>query len=798
MRQAFRLLRQSPGFVSVAIACIALGVGVTTTMFSAVNGILVRPLPYLNADALVAIRGQNASREIHGSFVSWADYAVWRDETRSFAQLGIWRAGFPTLSDVEEGVERVEGAEVSASVFSLLGVPPYVGRTFAPEEEQRGADNVVVIGYGLWQRRFGGDRGVVGRTIGVNGAPRIVVGIMPMGFDFPERAQLWMPLVVNPAIERHGTRANFVAIGRLKPRLTVADAQADVSAASRRLEQAFPQENRGWDAEIASLRDDLVGPLRRPILVLLGAAGFVLLIACANVANLMLARGEARRRELAIRIAIGAGRREIVRQVLMETVLLALIGGAIGTLIARFGVRLLTLAFPDGVPSYFAISIDVTVLAFTLLVSLATGLLFGIIPAFRATYVEAARSLRDGERGTAGGMAGKYIRDALVVAEVALSLVLMVGATLLIRSDLTVERGLGFNPHGVLSFRVPLPSPRYSDVQRRAFYELLAERVRALGGVQSVGTAQGLPFGPLGGSYDRMHVAVEARPAPRLDEDAPSLRSQISPSYLRTLGVPILRGRDFVAADQTGPRSRVAIVNEAFVHRQFPEGDPIGKRINFVDDPAAEWITIVGVCGNVRQDRPPRPIEPAVYMPFTQGSQTMVVRASIADPLLLVADVRRIVREMDPRVPTYLIQTFDQTVARALWRQRLQGEVFGIFAMLAVLLAAFGIYAVISYVIAQRTRELGVRAALGATRGQMILLVLGQTARLTITGIAIGVAGAFGLTRVIAGLLYEVRPTDPLTFIGVSLALGLVAMSAAASPARRAANADPLIAMRAE
>jgi len=797
MRHSLRLLRRSPGFVVVAVACIALGVGVTTTMFSAVNGVLVRALPFLRAHELVAIRAQNRARDTHGGFVSWADYTAWRHENRTLADLGLWASFFPTL-DGESGAERVEGAFVSGSVLSILGVSPLAGRVFLPDEERREHADVVVLSYALWRRRYGGDLAILGRAIQVSGRPHVVAGIMPPSFDFPDRTQLWVLMSFSPALEQDHTRSGFVAIGRLKPHVTLEDARRDVSAVSRHLESAFPDTNRGWDAEVVSLRDDLVGPLRKPILILLGAAGFVLLIACANVANLMLARGETRRRELAIRAAIGAARRHIAAHVLGEVAILVLAGGAAGALIARAGVRLITLAFPDGVPSFLEIAVDRTGLAFTVLISLVTGVLFGIVPAMRATRIDAAGALRDGERGGAGGRAGKRVRDALVASEVALSLVLMVGATLLIRSDVSLERGLGFITRGIVSFRVPLPGPRYDDAHRRAFYDRLSERIRALHGVEAVGTAQGLPFNPLDGSYDRPQVAVEGQPGPRPDDDAGALRLQIGAGYLATVGVPVVRGRGFSAFDQNDPGSPVGIVNEMFVRRRIPDGDPIGKRIRFVDRGAARWITIIGVARNMRQDRPPRPIEPAVYLPFTTGSQTMVVRTTLGDPLVLIPDVRAIVREMDPTLPTYLIETLDHAVARTLWRQRLQGAISGIFAAIALLLAAFGIYAVISYAVAQRTRELGVRLALGATRGQVMALVLSQGTRLAVVGIAAGIAGALALTRLLAGLLYEVQPSDPMTFMAVSLALGIVAVVAAATPARRAAAVDPLIAMRAE
>jgi len=801
LRYGLRVMLRSPGFTAVAIICIALGVGVTTTMFSAVNGILVRALPFQNASELVALHARNRDRDIFGSGVSWADYAVWREENHTFAELGLWASGFPTLSGPEGDVERVEGAEVSANLIALLGVAPFAGRTFLPGEEQRGSDEVVVLSYGLWQRRYGGDPAVLGRAVQINGRARTVVGVMPPSFDFPERSQLWLPLIVNPAREQRGNRGRLTAIGRLKPQATLEEAKAEMAAISRRLEAAFPEDNRGWEAELIPLRDDLVGALRKPILILLGAAGFVLLIACANVGNLMLARSAARRREMAIRIAVGAGGRRIVKQVLTECALIALVGGAFGTLLAYFGVRFLKLAFPDGVPSYFDISIDGAALGFTVLVSLLTGILFGIAPALRATRVDPANALRAGGQSAGDGVASSRLRSGLVAAEVALSLILLVGAALLIRSDLQLEAKLGFEPRGVLSFRVPLPSPKYDATTRRAFYDQLSERLRALPGVQAVGSAQGLPFGPLGGSYDRVKVEIQGRPTPLRNEEFISLRLQVSPDYLRTMGVPLLYGRGFFKVDQdTG--AHVGVINEAFAHRHFSDEDPLDKRIRFVDadtpDRIAPWIKIVGVAKNMRQDRPPQHIEPAIFVPFTEGSQTFVVRTKLADPQTLVPAVRAIVREMDAALPTYLVQTLDQVVARALWRQRLQGRVLGLFAGLALLLAVFGIYGVISYTVAQRTREFGVRMALGATRGQVFALVLAQGGRLALLGVGIGVALALALTRVLASLLYEVKPTDPATFISASVALGAVAVLAAITPAWRAAKVDLMVVLRYE
>ena len=794
MRHTLRALLRSPSFSCVAVSCIALGVAVTSTMFSAVYGLFVRALPYPDAGRLVAVREQNLQKNVAGSRISWADFASWRKESRSFEGLGAWSAVFPTLSGDEADVERVEGAWVSSNALEIVGVRPLFGRIFAPAEELRGQERVVVIGYELWRRRFGGDRSAVGRTIQINYTPYVIVGIMPPGFDFPERSQVWLPYAADAARERHGDRQGWVAVGRLKSTVSLAAASADLSAIARRLEAEFPRENLGWDAEVASLRDDLVGSLRRPILILLGAAGLVLLIACVNVANLMLARGEARRTEMAVRIAIGAGRRRVVAETLSETIAVALAGGVAGIGLASLGIRLLALAFPDGVPSYLTFAIDANIAIFTAVVSLVAGTLFGLVPALRASRVDVG-ALRQG--ASSGGVAGQRMRSALMIAELAMSLVLLIGATLLIRSDLSIERGLGFDTRGMLSFRVPLPGTKYRGTARRAFVEQLMARVRGVDGVQVVGSSQGLPFGPLGGSYDRARVQIEGRPEPGADEPT-SLRQEISADYFRALGAPIVRGRALNATD-FGETVATAIVNDAFLKRYLPSSDPLGVRIKALGrDASPPWLTIVGVVANMRQDRPPQSIDPAIYVPFVDSSQTMVVKTALADPLRLAPTIRSIVRELDPTLPMYLVQSVDQMVARTLWRQRLQGEVLGIFASLALALAAFGIYAVVSYAVAQRTRELGVRVALGASRGRIIGFVLVQVLKVAAPGLTIGVVGALALSRLLSSLLYEVRPNDPMTLVGAVAALACVTLLAAAVPARRAARADPLVAIRAE
>lgn len=800
VRFAARSLRKSPGFTLMAIICVALGVCVTTTIFSAVDGILLRPLPYPSADQLVAVYSRLAAKGETGVNISYEDYLSWRDENRTFSELGIWTWTNNTLSGKGDA-ERVEGAGVTANLFPLLGVRPIIGRSFTPSEELPGNDQVIMLSYGLWQRRFGGDPGIVGSVIQVDGLPYTVIGVMPPRFNFPDRGQVWVPFPNDGWRSGRGNRGYAGAIGRLKPGVTLAEAQADLDVISRRLQQAYPKDNFGWDAEAVALRDDLVGDLRKPLLVFLGAVGCVLLIACANVANLMLARGAARQREIAVRAALGAGRRQLVRQVLTESMLLALAGGAVGAVLAKFGVQLLRFAFPNGdVPFYVSLDMDGRVLLFAVLVSAITGVIFGLVPALRATSLDLNTALRDGGRAEAGGRSGGRLRSSLAVAEVALSVVLLVGATLLLRSyGALIGTDLGFDQRGVLTTAISLPGTTYdSDEKQRAFYDRLYARLAAIPGVQSVGSANGIPFS---GWNVQAYMSIEGRPARAQGSELDVHYQNISPGYLSTIGVPIIRGRGFTSADRDSS-VHIGVINEVLARQEFAGIDPIGKRIRFGGADSKEpWITIIGVAKEFRHYRLPKPMGPAVYFPQLanpSASQTLVLRTSLPDPMALVPAVREALKELDPDVPAFQVQTLEQAVSRSLWRQRLQGQVLGTFATLALLLAAVGIYGVISYAVAQRTRELGVRMALGATRGQVLGLVLGQGLRLAAVGVVIGIVAALALSRVVASLLYGVSATDIATFVGVPVALAVIAMLATLVPARRATRVDPVVAMRTE
>jgi predicted permease len=801
VRFATRTLRRSPAFTAMAVVCVALGVCVTTTIFSAVHGILIRPLPYDRAEELVSVYAQNASREIRGANVSYPDYLSWRDENRTFSALALWTWSSHAFSGDGGEAERVEGASITSNLLRILGVRPILGRRFLPEEDQDGYDNVVLLGYGLWQRRFASDRAVVGRTITVNGRPHTVVGVMPPRFNFPERGEAWVPFgAPKGAIEQRRSRQYAGALGRLKPRTTVAQARADLDRVSAELQRAYPRDNAGWSTHLVPLRDDLVGDLRRPLLVFAGAVGLVLLIACANVANLMLARGATRQREIAIRVAVGAGRGRLVRQVLTESLVLAAVGGALGAGLSYFGVQLLRLAFPESLPFYISLELNPAALGFAVLATTIAGVLFGIAPAIRATRVDLTSSLKEGGRGSGDGASRSRMRATLVVGEVALSVVLMIGAMLLIRSYRALEgTKLGFDEHGIVSLRISLPNVKYDNPARvSAFYDRLLERIRALPGVESVGAAQGTPFSGWDVHYT---LTVEGRPPAGPGEQLDAHSQYVTPDYLRTIGVPILRGRGLAATDRD-TLAPVGVVNEIFAKRILGTMDPIGKRVKLGSaESTAPWVTIVGVMRDYRHYRLPQEMDAAIFLPATIDpplTLSLAIRTRLSDPYGVVPAVRAAMRELDPGVPAFRIQTFDEVVSRSLWRQRLQGEVLGVFAALALILASVGLYGVIAYAVTQRTRELGVRMALGATRRHVVGLVLGQGARLTLFGVALGTVAALALTRVVASLLYGIEPTDPLTFLAVPTALAAVAVLASYAPARRAMKVDPLVAMRSE
>ena len=797
LRQSARSLLRSPGFTTVAVLCLTLGIASTATIFTAVRGILLRPLPYRDAERLLVIYDAVPERNERGVNISYHDYDAWRTGNRTLEDVGMWGWSTITISSDDES-ERVEAGLVSANLFHVLGVSPILGRNFLPEEEKPDA-RVILLGYGLWQRRFGSDREIVGKTIRVNAVPHTVVGVMPQGFAFPELGQAWRPMTIDLATEP-GNRFNAGAIARMKPGVPLSTAAADLESVMRREEERYPNDYKGWSADVRSMRDNVAGELRRPLLVFLGAVGMVLLIVCANVANLLLARGLARDRELGVRAALGASRGRIFGHVILESAILALAGGLLGALLTPWGVRLYAMTYPNDVPFYFSLRVDGWILAFVATLIAAATVLMGIIPSMRATAIDVTAALREGGRSGAGGIRGNRTRNVLVVSELALSVVLLVGAVLLVRSYRSLTNtNLGFSQDSVLAVRVSLPPAEYTvRAKRIVYWDAVYQRLSALPGVTVVGSAEGIPFS---GWQVSAGMSIEGRPFVDSKDELGVHYQNVSPRYFDAIGARIVAGRGITEQDRDSV-NLVGVINETLARKQFTGINPIGQRMKWGDAGSKwPWITIVGVVSDFRHWRLPEPVHSAIYIPqqaWPSASQTLVLRTTLADPRPLEPSVRSVLRELDRDAPAYQVQTFRDVVSRSLWRQRLQGRVLGLFAGMALLLAALGIYGVISHGVTQRTRELGVRLALGASRREVATMILAQGSRLAAIGVAIGVAAAFLLRKVVAQLLYGVAPNDPLTFTLVPIALVLVALIASLIPALRATRVDPALAMRAE
>jgi putative ABC transport system permease protein len=791
-----RMMFKSPGITLIAVVALALGIGANSAIFSVVNALVLRPLPYAEPDRLVML-------SVGGHEASAADFADWKAQSATLEHLSALSYWNANLGGVEVP-ERLRGFLVTPDLFPMLGVRPAQGRTFLPEEAQPGHDGVVVLSHGVWQRVFGSDPNVVGKTLTINGRARAVVGVMPPDFQFYDKAEAWAPLALNPNDASPGARrAHYlIAAARLRPGVTIRQAQAEMNAINQRLGALYPETNSNRAVKLVSVHDYAVGDVRPALLVLLGTVGFVLLIACANVANLLLARGAARQRELAVRVALGARRSRIVRQLLTESALLALVGGALGLLVALWGVDLLVGNIPpgwiDAIPLSRGIGIDLRVLAFALLLSLLTGLVFGLVPALQISKPDLNSVLKEGGRTGAGGGAGqRRLRDLLVVAEVALSLTLLIGAGLMIRSFIGLMRVTpGFNPERVLTMQTALPGLKYAkDEQVTAFYAQALERIASVPGVVSVGVTTNLP---LGGSDQTTKVIVSGRPAPPSGQAPEVSFRDVSPDYFRALEIPLLKGRAFSARD-TADAPGVAIVNETMARRLFgsPE-EAIGQRLTDEDGRGAREI--VGLVSDVRHSGLDGELRAEMFVPFTQESSngmTFVVRTA-SDPAGFVSAVRGQLRAVDKDQPVDQVRTMTQVIAESVSQRRLTMLLFGLFAALALVLATIGIYGVMSYSVTQRSHEIGIRLALGAQRSDVFKLVVGQGMILTLGGVALGLAAAFGLTRVLASLLYGVTATDPLTFAAISLLLLAVALVACLVPARRAMKVDPMIALRYE
>jgi putative ABC transport system permease protein len=792
LRYGARLLLKHPTFTLVAVLTLSLGIGANSSIFTVVNAVLLRPLPFAEPERLVSIWETTAKFD-RGS-VSVPNLRDWREQNDVFTGIAAFQYGNISLQEGDHP-ERLAGVTASANFFDLLGVRPQLGRTFLEGEDQPGQHRVVVLSDGLWRRNFGADPGVVGQSVVLGGENFTVIGVMSPGFQYPSRlTELWVPLVFTEEEQKSRGTHNYLVIARLKPGVELAQAQEQMSLIARRLEQQYPEDQAKRNVKLFTLQEEIVQYIRPALMVLLGAVGFVLLISCTNVANLLLARAAARQREIAVRMALGAGRWRLTRQFLTESLLLSVLGGGLGLLLARWGVDGLLVLAGNSLPRAGEVTLDWRVAGFTLLLSLLTGLAFGMAPALQVSKTDVQEALKEG--GNAGSSQRRNrLRSLLVVAEVASALVLLVGAGLLIKSFMRLQEvETGMRPENVLTLAITLPEAKYPKPQlATGFYARVLERVKALPGVEGAAVINILPLLRTGYNGD---VEIEGQSYGAGQLPFAEYRV-VSPDYFRTLGIPLVRGRFFDERDREGAPG-VVIVNRTFVNKYLAGQDALGKRIK----PGAEWVQIVGVVGDVKQSGLTRPVMQELFMPYEQAasytqSMTLVVRGA-QDPEGLISAVRREVLAVDPSLPVYNVQTMETVITRSVSERRMNMLLLTIFAGVAMLLSMVGIYSVMSYTVTQSTREIGIRMALGAQPRDVLKLVVGQGLVLTLVGVAIGILGAFGLTRLMASLLYGVKATDPLTFAGVSALLVAVAMLACYLPARRATKVDPMVALRYE
>jgi putative ABC transport system permease protein len=802
IRYAVRKLSRTPGFTTIAAFTLALAIGATTAIFSVIDGVLLKPLPFRDPERVVRVTNLRDGNRMVSSVPDFLDI---RAQSKSYASLAALDAQAMNLTGGSEP-ERIGAARVGATFWSLLGVTPQVGRGFAPNEDSQSAARTVVLSDGLWKRRFGGDRRIVGKAIALDGNSYTVIGVAPAGFSFPDRPDVWIPLVfAQDDLNPDGRGAHWMGImGRLAPNVTAAQATSELVTITRRLEQQYPESNTNMSGAVIPMQEYLVGDVRPALYVMLGAVAFVLLIACANVANLLLVRAASRESEMAVRTALGAGAWRLVRQLVIESVLLAMIGGVFGTLLALWGVDLLLSMAPNGLPRINEVTVNGSVLVFTAGVTAVTGVLFGLFPALHAARANVGGMLKEGMRGSSGGVASRRARNTLVMAEMALAVVLLVGAGLLIRSFsklLAVDPG--FRAERVVTFAIAAPDTKYGQyAQRRELVSNLVERMKRVPGAQGAAVVTGLPLSNI---MMRTSAHIVGTPPERPGERKSTDVAMATPGYFTTMGIPLVAGRDFTDRDGSGAPV-VSIVNQEFVKRYFPNENPIGKRIElgWDQDTASTGGNmtlggeIVGVVANVKRRGLSQEVFPETYASYMQPtfSNFSVVVRSTADPSTVMAAIRAQIRELDRDLPLSDLRQLKELVAASVSRPRFYTTILGVFASIALILAAVGIYGVISYAVSLRTRELGIRIALGATGRQVSGLVLQQGVGLAIAGVAVGGAGAYWLTRLLSKLLFGVSATDPLTFVGVAALLTAIAAIASFVPARRAAKVDPLLAMR--
>ncbi len=804
LRYTVRMLAKRPAFTFVAVLALALGIGANTAIFSVVNAVLLEPLPFKDPARLVIINETVRRETIEPRPASYPDFIDWREQNQSFEHIAVFdNSGF-SLTGGEEP-ERVRGELVSASYFPLMGVEAHQGRTFQPEEDATPASHpVAIISYSLWQRRFASDPGVVGSRIKLNERDLTVVGVAPENFKgISAESEVWVPMMMAPAffgeqtIKERGSRWLSV-IARLKPGVGIEQAQADLDAISGRLQSAYPNSNKDRGAQVRNAHEVMMGEMRPTLMVLLGAVAFVLLIACANVANLLLARAASRHKEIAIRTALGAARSRLVAQLLTESMTLAIAGGGAGLLLAVWGIDLLVAFLGDQVPQFVKVGIDARVLAFTLGVSMLTGMIFGIVPALQASKPDLNEALKEGTRGSTGGARRNRTRRLLVVSEIAMALVLLVCAGLMLRSFQRLQSfDPGFKIDNVVTMAVNLPRS-YSEEQTAVFSRRLLEQVRGLPGLNEVGLATDTP---LDGNSSATYAQVEGIASP--DNTPRVYFHRISPRFFAALGIPMREGRDFNEQDDAKGRG-VAIISNAMAARFWPGETAVGKRISTDEDESGKplWLEVVGVVADVKYRTLIRDInrDPDIYVPMLQnpGRSLSLAMQTGGDPAALAQAVRGEVQRLDPNLPVFGVQTMQERMSSQTARARFTALLLGVFSVVAMLLAAVGIYGVMAYSVAQRTHEIGIRLALGADRRDVLRMVVGEGMALVGAGVLIGAVTAFAATRAIASELYGVSATDPLTFAAVSLVLAGVALGACFIPARRATRVDPIVALRYE